>query len=354
MTSPTSTPRRLGPAVGTFALLAASALVLGACSSPSPAATSPAPTSAAPSEPSTPEPVQTYTAPLTGLPVDAPITNPSIASKIDNLQDARPQIGLQDTDLVFEELVEGGLTRYIAVWQSHIPETYGPVRSIRGMDPAIVSPLGGLITYSGGQPIFVKGIKDTKVVNVSDDQYGGDKSLFHRTSAKRAPHNLLASGQNIVKRFGDGVAAPSPQFQYAADPATSTASTAGTPTTSISPTFSPVSHPTWEWNTDLGLWVRFQSNGAKDVDDAGKQLRAVNVVTLKVKLKTISHTPVSQLIGSNKATVSTNGHTIDATYTKDSLTDPITLTDAAGSPILLAPGNTWIELVATGGDVSYK
>ena len=71
--------------------------------------------------------------------------------KIDNHEDARPQVGLNRTDLVFEELVEGGLTRYVAVWHSDVPDAVGPVRSIRPMDPDIVAPLGGIIAYSGGQ-----------------------------------------------------------------------------------------------------------------------------------------------------------------------------------------------------------
>lgn len=345
--------RGFGVVAGSLSLFAASALILGGCSSPTPSATSAAPTPST-SETPTPTPAATYIAPLTGEVVSEPVTGPSLASKIDNLSDARPQYGLELTDVVFEELVEGGITRYIAVWNSQIPKEYGPVRSIRGMDPAIVSPLGGLITYSGGQPIFVNGIKKTDVVNVSDDMYGGDTSLFVRTNEKVAPHNLLAKGQNIVKKFGDGVAAPAQQWEYSADAASSTASTAGTDTTTIKPTFSTYAAPTWKWDAATGTWLRFQTSGAKDVDSHGDQLHAVNVVTIRVSLKTISHTPVSQLVGSGKATVSTNGKTVEGTYTKADLKDPIHLLDAAGNPIQLAPGNTWFELVATGGSVKVK
>jgi hypothetical protein len=292
-------------------------------------------------------------APLTGEVIEpGEGTNAAIASKIDNQVDARPQVGLQYTDIVFEELVEGGLTRYIAVWQSHVPKLYGPVRSIRGMDPAIASPLKGIITYSGGQPIFVKGIKDTDLVNVSHDDYGGDTNVFYRTTEKAAPHNVIAKGQNILEKFGKGVDAPPEQFTFAENADAATASVSGNDTSVIHADFSDVSHQSWKWDSDDKLWKRSQ-NGVVDKDHDGDQLSAVNVVTVKVKLKTISHTPVSQLVGSNKATVSTNGKTVKGTWTKDSLDDPIHLTDDAGNPIALAPGNTWVEIVATGGDVSF-
>lgn len=338
---------------GAVALVAGS-LLLGGCtaeSAPTSAASSSTPTTTDSATPTAPA-VAKY--PLTGEVIeDGGGTNASIASKIDNLIDARPQVGLQYTDLVFEELVEGGITRYVAVWQSQIPKEYGPVRSIRGMDPAIVSPLGGIITYSGGQPIFVKGIKATDVVNVSQDDYGSDSSLFHRITTKTAPHNVIASGKNIMEKFGDGVDAPAQQFPFADALATSSPVAEGTPTSTVTATFSTSSQRTWKYSEKKGVWLRSQ-NGVKDVDDKGDRISAVNVVTLRVTLKTISHTPVSQLVGTGKATVSAGGKTIEGTYTKKSKKGKIRIVDAAGNPINLAPGNTWIELVATGGSVDYK
>lgn len=77
-------------------------------------------------------------------------------------------MGLQHTDIVFEELVEGGLTRYVAVWHSNVPAEIGPIRSIRPMDPDIISPLGGIVAYSGGQYRFVQLMRATPVHNAID------------------------------------------------------------------------------------------------------------------------------------------------------------------------------------------
>src|SRR5438309_9656590 len=93
--------------------------------------------------------------PLSGV-ASGPVTaRPAVAVKIENSIDARPQTGLNSADMVWEEVVEGGITRYVAVFQSTLPPTIGPVRSIRPMDPAIAGPLHGLMVFAGGIPDFV-------------------------------------------------------------------------------------------------------------------------------------------------------------------------------------------------------
>src|SRR5690606_39906080 len=101
-----------------------------------------------------PEP--TDVAPLRGTTVpEGSLSHAAVSAKIDNHWDARPQRGLERTDIVFEELVEGGITRYVAVWHSDVPEELGPIRSIRAMDPEIASPIGGIMLYAGGQEKIV-------------------------------------------------------------------------------------------------------------------------------------------------------------------------------------------------------
>ncbi|MGA1311614.1 MAG: DUF3048 domain-containing protein [Ilumatobacteraceae bacterium] len=72
-------------------------------------------------------------APLTGLPVDAAITRPALVVKIDNHPKARPQWGLNQADIVFEENVEM-LTRFAAVFHTTDSDPVGPIRSGRKQD----------------------------------------------------------------------------------------------------------------------------------------------------------------------------------------------------------------------------
>ena len=307
--------------------------------------------SAAPSpSPSVSAPPPTSIAPLRGTTVPAgSLNHASIAAKIDNLPSARPQVGLESTDLVYQELVEGGLTRYVAVWHSTIPALLGPVRSIRPMDPDIVSPLGGIICYSGGQQRFVDLMRQTPVYNAIHGQ-ADTTSTFFRTPARSAPHNVLVKAQELLAQHAS-IAAPAQQFQYSADPSSSTAATAGTPTTAVNYAFSGVTAGSWTWDASKSVFLRSQGAGP-DLDSAGAQLSATNVVVFRVSVTTDQGVPKTNLIGSGEAWVSAGGRTARATWSKATATDPIHLVDSAGAAVRLAVGNTWIELVPSSGSVS--
>jgi hypothetical protein len=344
-------PRGRTLGVGIAATMTISLALVGCTSGGSPAPSG-SPDAGTTSATPTPEPVL-YT-PLTGEAQEAgEHDNPSIASKIDNQLEARPQIGLQYTDLVFEELVEGGITRYVAVWHSDIPKEYGPVRSIRGMDPDIISPLKGIVTYSGGQPIFVKWMANTPVTNVVMDQIGYADDIFRRTTDKIAPHNVIANADNVLNAYGDGLEPPAPQFAFAPDASQSSAVLFGDKTTSrIEANFSDSSYQSWKWNAKNLKWVRSQ-NGVVDRDDKGKPLTADNVIVLRVTVSTVSHTPKTNFEGDGEAWVSSGGSTIHGTWTKKKKTADVKVLDESGNPVRLTPGNTWIELVPDSGSVKF-
>lgn len=113
-------------------------------------------------------------APLTGLPVSPSIAQrPAVIVKIDNDRAAPPQSGLDQADVVYEEVVEGGITRYLSIFQSQDASPVGPVRSVRGTDSDIVRPIGGLFAYSGGTPQYVSLIDSSGVKDVGANDDGG-------------------------------------------------------------------------------------------------------------------------------------------------------------------------------------
>lgn len=94
-----------------------------------------------------------YTAPLTGLPVDEAITRRPLAVMINNAPAARPQSGLSSADIILEVLAEGGITRFIAIFQSEgAAETVGPVRSIRPYLIELGESYDGVLVHAGGSP----------------------------------------------------------------------------------------------------------------------------------------------------------------------------------------------------------
>ncbi|MDR3068007.1 MAG: DUF3048 domain-containing protein, partial [Cellulomonas sp.] len=125
-----------------------------------------------------PDPQLPETWPLTGLPVgEASVVRPALAVKIENDKAARPQTGLEQADLVWEEVVEGGITRFAAVFHSQVPEEVGPVRSNRPMDARIVAPTKGLIAFSGGQ--YTQQLRDAGLQVLSQD--GGSPGFFRKS-----------------------------------------------------------------------------------------------------------------------------------------------------------------------------
>lgn len=333
-----------GRRAASFAALGVVAL-LTACGQPTP---TPTPTPSYTSTYVAPPP--TALAPLTGETVEVgALTAPSLAAKVDNHPDARPQVGLEHTDLVFEELVEGGLTRYVAVWQSDVPAEIGPIRSIRPMDPDIISPLGGIVAYSGGQYRFVVMMQETEVYNAIHGQ-SDTADLMYRTREKRSPHDVLVRAPDLISRHLDLVA-PRQQFSFAPDIASSTAAVSGTPVASIALRFGAASQPGWAWD-GAGLWLRSQS-GSADLDPSGVPYSAVNVVTLRVPVTVSQSIPKTELIGCGEAWVATAGGVVHGTWCKDSRLDLIRLVDDTGTVIRLGPGNSWIELVPTAGSVEF-
>ena len=301
-----------------------------------------------------PEPVY-VTAPLTGVqyedttPEALQLKKPSVACKIDNGSEApRPQSGLNSTDIVFDEMVEGGLTRLVAIWHSTQPDAIGPVRSIRPMDPDIVSPFGGIVCFSGGQQVFVNMINEAPVF-VASETTEQDKGTFSRASDRIAPHNVIV---NVLKLASDHpeLTPPAPQFQFGKDVQTSSAGAAGEAVTKFEVKF-PQASALWSASADGSKWLRTQ-DGKPLMDKLdGAQVAATNIVVMQVRVdrsyldKRYGNIPKTVMVDTGKAWVFSGGKMIEATWSKASATSPIVLTDAAGSPVLLAPGNTWVELM---------
>ncbi len=305
--------------------------------------------SIAPDKSAPPTPAVPPTWPLTGVAAANVVTRPALTVKIENSIEARPQTGLDQADMVWEEVVEGGITRFAAVYQSVVPSAVGPVRSVRPMDADISAPMHGLIAFSGGQAGFVNEIRAAGVQIISMDL--GAKG-FARTSARRAPHNVIGTPTTFWS-LADAAhsASPAPQFTFATTAPQASAVASGTPVTTIDIRMSGVEHPVWTWSAGQNAFLRSEGT-TPAVTAAGVRLSATNVVVLRVRLVNTGTTdpagnpvPETVLTDSGEATVFSGGKQVAATWSKASVAKPVVLTGANGAPITLAPGTTWIELV---------
>ncbi len=342
----------------TLALLSVSALVLAGCAEPRPDAI----------ETPTPEAKVFVTAPLTGLTVEEgtagseTFSAPSVACKVDNVEAARPQFNLNKADIVFVEMVEFGLTRLVAVWQSQPVDQAGPVRSVRPMDADITAPLAGIFCFSGGQLPFVNAVKDTGQYMASETSEQADNlGSFSRLSSRGAPHNVMVDVALLQSQHTD-LKAPKPMLPMVAfDPATESYEVASTESGEETISFT-VKYPqaVSGWKAEGSYFVRSQ-DGDQHIDAASDEIiRATNVVVLQTKtdnsFKDPKYGPIPRtvMIDSGMAWVFSNGKRVKGTWTKASQTATIQLFDAAGAPIKLAVGNTWIELMAEPSKITIK
>ncbi len=281
--------------------------------------------------------------PLTGLPGTVP-DRPAAVVKIDNGPAADPHTGLNAADLVIEEQVEGGVTRFAAVFHS-TASIVGPVRSGRTTDVALISSLGSpLLLYSGANDITQAILVDQPSLQLRSE---GWSTGFWRDPTRRAPSNLYT---DTAPHWDSAVGtAPPPQFHYRADGR----SVDGAAVDELSVTY-PSSIARWVWNGTV--WQRWQRGGEHRLV-GGEQVAAANVVVIEAEevdtgMVDASGGPVPEFlfVGTGRATVFTDGQRIEGTWTRPTLVSVATLTTGPGRPIELTPGRTWVQLVEAGSN----
>ncbi|MGH9003911.1 MAG: DUF3048 domain-containing protein, partial [Acidimicrobiia bacterium] len=212
---------------------------------------------------------------LTGLPSDpARVSRPGLVVKIDNAPKGRPQAGINEADVVVEEGVEGGITRFAAIFHSTDAPSVGPVRSARSTDILFATQLGKpLFAYSGANAVFADLLRRSPLVDVG---VGRIPDIYRREKGRPSLYNLFSGTDAMVARAPAGATPPAPLFAYRAG---GEAAPAGDP--------APVVQALWkdkvrtevvyQWDPAVGGFARTQ-NATPHVDAAGKQVAPQNVV----------------------------------------------------------------------------
>jgi hypothetical protein len=358
-----STPGRIVLALVVVAGVAATAvLVLGGDDAEAPTATTTTshPVDTDPEEPPSglrffpdDDAAEGTAAPLTGLRVadGALLERPAVAVKVDNLdvpgESARPQVGLARADVVVEEVVEGGITRFVALFHSTTSEDAGPVRSARTTDVHLLPAFGApLFAYSGGNPGVLAAVRAApSVIDV-----GGEWApAYHRVDDRVAPHNLMVRPDEIWAA-ADGRGEPPPSlgaFQPLDADLPDGESVAGVDLAYEGMGASPAS---WRWSVPDERWVRTQRDELH-VDAEGYVIGPRNVVVLVTEYRPSSadaRSPEAVTVGSGEALVLTRGVLVRGRWERETESDGFRLTDGDGEEIPLTVGRTWIELAPAG------
>lgn len=302
-----------------------------------------------------PRPVAVF--PLTGLPAADPAVaaRPALVVKIDNAEgSARPQMGLNQADVVVEETVEGSVTRLAAIFHSTDIDPVGPVRSARSTDIAVATPLDNpLFAWSGANADFAAAIRAAALVDVGVD---AAPDSYQRRSDRRAPANLYSSTSSLYAMAPPGAPAPPPLFSFRPDGAPLGAGATPVGALNVNYGSGPGSAPVdYVWGGAAGVYARSQ-RGTPHVDEAGVRVAPQNVVVQFVDYVDTGYVdgsgsavPEASLVGEGTAWVFTAGHLIEGRWVKPTLEAVTQFLDASGAPIGLTPGRTWVALAPPGG-----
>lgn len=281
-----------------------------------------------------------------------------VAVKIDNHPAARPQSGIQTADAAYEILVEGGLTRFIALFHQSDSVYVGPNRSGRPTDSEIMAPLGGPFQISGAQS-WVQNIFKRDGVPVVYDNGVTTFRMPHRAG----PHNLYTSTP-AIRAYSDDLGwpdeAPRALYAYGNEP-TETIESAETITLDWS------NQPNVVWTWDGDQYLRFNGTTPHDwVDDSGPTLEQGQIafdvlVVIKGDQYTArdpsgqgSSVPAIHTTGTGEALVFHSGGMFDATWERETVQDMIRLVDGEGNDLILPPGRIWTNIFPDDRTITWE
>jgi hypothetical protein len=298
--------------------------------------------------------VTTVASNLTGLQVDPSINQrPVTGIMIENSTDARPQSGLDQAGVVFEAIAEGGITRFLALFQDNQPDYIGPVRSARPYYVQWCMGFDCALAHVGGSPEALSNIKAWGTKDL--DQFSNSGG-YARISSRYAPHNVYTSIAKLNqleagKKFGTATYTSLPRKKDAASPTPNA--------TSINLAISGAQYNAhFDYDATSNSYKRSEGGAAHMVvNSAGQQTqispKVVVALVMQYGLEADDHHSQYNVTGSGQAFVFQDGTVTPATWSKTDKSAPMTLTGSDNHPVQLNAGQTWFTALSSAGLVSY-
>ncbi|MBU1672527.1 MAG: DUF3048 domain-containing protein [Actinobacteria bacterium] len=296
------------------------------------------------------------------------------AVKVENDPAARPQSGLDRACIVYEEVTEGGITRFMAVFLCRSADEVGPVRSARPADIELAFPFNPLFCHCGGGPQTLSLLERSGICDLDEMAWTG---AYWRSSDRRAPHNLYSATARL-RQAGNGaypwqgeVASPLSFLDQAgvvklldarASELARILAAASSPGKQFTPKlaiingvnvpYDPTCVVRWQYDPASGRFLRFVAGKPHADGVTGTQLAADTVVLQYVTESPSGvvdvngvDSPDLGVLGFGRAQVFMGGQLIDANWEKNTREEHTRYTDNYGKVIDLKPGSIWVELV---------
>jgi hypothetical protein len=300
------------------------------------------------------KPKTTVPSPLTGVEVAPELAaRPVTAIMIENSTDARPQSGLTDAGVIFEAIAEGGITRFITMYQEGQPQYIGPVRSLRPYYIDWAMAFDAPIAHVGGSPDALKQIRGK---GKDLDQFFNPGSYWRQPS-RASPHNVYTSFErldalNKKKDFTSSKFTPWQRKKDSPQPVPA----AKTIKVNIS---SANYNSHYDYDAESNTYVRSQAGKrhiitASQNDKNGQPLRPKMVIVLIMSYSLNGKYSVYDTTGSGAALIFQDGGVSNATWAKSDRASQFKFTDAAGKEVRFNAGQAWVVAVASRDKVTYE
>jgi len=268
--------------------------------------------------------------------------------QIENSSEARPQAGMQQADMIYEYISEGSIPRLSAIYWHPLPDLVGPVRSCRLITIRLVLMYKGMI-YCSGANDYVLGLVWQHPNLINDYSHGAGNVFYRDNNTRYAPHNVMMYGTNVTT-FTAQANLPALQYDIAPKHPDATFTGDAAPTVSV-----PDHGATWQYDPSSKQYLKSQDGRA-----------FMNVGTGRVHAKTVIvqyvtsyldknpanrfhgyYTEAYELSGDGRADIFVDGVVIHATWHHPDPTVPAVYLDAAGNPIDLDNGLTWVHVIGS-------
>lgn len=295
-----------------------------------------------------------YYSPLTGQKVEyEAITKQQVtALMIGNSTAARPQSGLKDSGVVFEAIAEGGITRFLVLYQEQKPELVGPIRSVRIYYVDWFAPFDASIGHVGGSALALAEVRNGSYKDIDQFFNGG---YYWRSTDRYAPHNVYTSftkldSLNSQKGFTQSSFKSFSRKDSEAAPVTTVSN--------IDVTMSgALYNSSYTYDKNSNSYLRFQA-GQPHQDREKGQISPRVVIVMKAAMSSVMEDGYREsyaTTGSGKAYIFQDGGVIEGSWNKKSRKEQLYFTDSEGKEISLARGQTFISVVPEGtGGVSWR
>lgn len=302
------------------------------------------------------EEVLPFTTPLTGIPTEEEVLVRPLAVTVENSPNARPQSGLKDADVVYEMLAEGGITRFLAIYQHGQAENIGPIRSARHYSAYLAHDFDGVYVHVGGSPMGLDYVRQREVENL--DAFYIATGEFWRTSDRRAPHNLYSSTDNMRNLLEERNLERKPNFSPWPFVEADQPLSEGLAASEVNIMYPlQISQVRYVYNKSDNMYYRYMAGKPHLDRQSESQLTAANIIVQFVNTNAIPGDTEGrlniQVVGQGRALVFSNGYAYEAVWEKSGKRDRTVFKSSDGKEISLVPGQTWIQLVRTNTQVDY-